>query len=83
MGRISRNYTKRDRWKAVSFLSEIGHFTISVLPSISSGQARPITSSMVGAMSAKRPLGRSSVPAPQRMKGLWLHCGADGYVHHP
>ena len=45
--------------------------TISVRPSISGGQASPSTSRMVGAMSASRPW-RSSLPAPQRIKGTGL-----------
>ena len=47
------------------------YLTISVRPSISGGQARPITSRMVGAISARRP-GRSWLPAPHRIKGTGL-----------
>ena len=54
--------------------------TISVLPSISMGFSRPITSRMVGAMSARRP-SRSSVPAPQRMKGTtFVVCAVMGLL---
>ena len=50
-------------------MCEFAYWTMRVFPSISGGQARPITSSMVGAMSASLPSDRSSDPAPQRMKG--------------